>query len=388
MGLTHTHGEHLVSTDHKSGGEAAQATPPHHVPPASPAGPSLADEAEPGSCASADVEKDAEAHDTLGVHDAPEYTLDTADLDHAFALLREAVSRLRGRAARATAAGVKSEIQRLSGATFSENALGFTSFRSFLDAAQEAGVVSLALPAPGSRLDVTVSLDANPAVDTTVRRSARPARRRIRPDLWAAFVDWNQNFVRVWDRSTERAVIFPREPSVGEPASVQLLRKRYRDRPDGFVVIQPISQEQQLEWMSSFAQSVSTQAPGLQACLEEERPAAAFARTLRGDPVLGEAWRSQLSNRVYEVIETWATDSGLHVDPGEAPFGPNRSTTPKVSRPPRRLNAFEFAESDGAEVSSDEGRGDLRGQLLAVLSELSTDELLQIKVPIVYALRP
>ena len=169
---------------------------------------------------------------------------------------------------------------------------------------------------------------------------------------------------------------------------MQLLRKRYRDRPDGFVVIQPISQEQQLEWMSSFAQSVSTQAPGLQACLEEERPAAAFARTLRGDPVLGEAWRSQLSNRVYEVIETWATDSGLHVDPGEAPFGPNRSTTPKVSRPPRRLNAFEFAESDGAEVSSDEGRGDLRGQLLAVLSELSTDELLQIKVPIVYALRP
>ncbi|MFJ3864344.1 hypothetical protein [Streptomyces nigra] len=371
-----------MSKEHESGEEAMRAAPPHHVLPVSSAGSFLADDAESELRASTD-EVRSEARN------APErYTVETADLDRAFWLLRKAVTQLNERGARATAAGVKSEVLRLTDAAFRESDLGFTSFRSFLESAEEAGVVTLVLPAPGSGLDVTVFVDASLAANSPVRRLGRPSRRRIRPDLWTAFVDWNQKFVRLWDRSAERAVIFPAAPSVGEPAAIGRLRDRYANQPEGFVVIQPISQEQQLVWMRSFAESVSSEAPDLQRCLEEPRPAASFARTLRGDPALGEAWRSRLSSLVYSVIETWATQNDLHIDPREAPFGPGQLATSTAPRQPRRLSAREFAEQDQAEPSSRPRETDLRTQLLAVLSELSTDELMQIRVPIVYALRP
>ncbi|WP_371579238.1 hypothetical protein [Streptomyces sp. NBC_01314] len=367
-----------MSKEPESGDEGVQATPPHHVLSVSPAGSSQTDETKTELCASADVVAEA--------HSAPEgYTVETADLDRAFWWLRRAVTQLKERGARVTAAGVKSEVLRLT--AFRENDLGFTSFRSFLEAAERAGVVTLALPAPGSGQDVTVSLDVDPASETATRRSGPPSRRRIRPDLWTAFVDWNQKFVRLWDRSAERAVIFPAAPSAGDMPTIARLRDRYLSRPDDFVLIEPISQEQQLGWMRDFAKSVSSEAADLQRCLDEPRPAASFARTLRGDPALGEAWRSQLSSLVFGVIETWVNQNGLHVDPGESLFGPGQQTTQKTLGQPRHLNARSFAEHQPA-VSSGPRETDLRAQLLAVLSELSTDELMQIKVPIVYALRP
>ncbi|MEV5365581.1 hypothetical protein AB0L12_22890 [Streptomyces cellulosae] len=361
--------------------EEALRTAPHNILSTSSAESPLAGGSESEGRASADTEAE--------LRPAPErYTVDTADLDRAFAWLRQAVVQLNERSARTTAAGVKSEVLRLTDAQFRESDLGFTSFRSFLEAAEEAGVVVLALPEPGSGLDVTVSLDGSLAIDTAVKKPARASRRRIRPDLWTAFVDWNQKFVRIWDRSAERAVIFPVLPSVDEPASIRRLRDRFANHPESFVPIQPISQEQQLEWMRSFAESVSSEAPDLSRCLEEPRPAASFARTLRGDPVLGEAWRSRLSNLVHSVIEAWVAQNDLDIDPREAPFGSDQAETPWSLKGSRRFGTREMAVQDRLSWPSRAQGTDLRAQLLAVLSELSTDELMQIRVPIVYALRP
>lgn len=313
---------------------------------------------------------------------ADEAQLGTAlnSTERAFEQLRQALEGLASRGARSTAAGVKSEILRISSGGFHESALGFTSFRAFLEAAADAGVVDLELPQPGSGQDVTVTLPGQqPAA--IARPSTRSSRRRIRPDLWTAFVDWNQSFVRLWDRNVERAVILSKAAQPGEPPTIARLRERYGRRPNDFVAIKPITQEEQLGWMRAFADSVAAEAPDLKACLSAERPAASFAQALRGDPALSQAWRDQLSSLVTEVIDAWAAEHGLQINLTEAPFSPTAVTG-------THRRAADLAEHYAHDQRPTSEESALRAQLLAVLAELSTDELLQIRVPIVYALRP
>jgi hypothetical protein len=299
-----------------------------------------------------------------------------AEIDQAFAVLRHSLNQLDARRARTTAAGVKSEMLRLTSGKFAESDLGFPSFRCFLDAAQSVGIVTIDQPYPPRGQDVVVALNSRVSANTP-RAISGP---RVRPDLWAAFVDWNTAFIRLWDCTRGRAVFLSaQQPPIGaEQSAMVQLRERYAQHPEDFLIIEPIGQQQQIEWMRTFADANRDKAPELVSCLEEPRPAAAFTRALRSDPELNAAWRSRFSELVREAIESWVTENDLRIDPTEAPSTLSRATRPVATEATEALNRMHRS------TSTDRA---LRGQLLAVLAQLSTEELLQIRVPIVYALR-
>jgi hypothetical protein len=318
----------------------------------------------------------------------------------AFTVLSQAVSDLRGRNKRSTAAGIKTEMQKLTADGFHEQDLGFDSFREFLEAAEAQGVIHLSRPVPGSGQDVEAYLPAEPIPDTgqLAPRPPGPRKARIRADLWAAFVDHDPQWLRVFDLGTGQASMFPASRRSLEPSEITVLRQRYEESPGKFKEIKFIPLQSKLQWMTRFAEdldSADAARPVLSAALKSERPLTAFTRATRGLPGIAERWQATFAARVAAVMTEWLAENDLRLDIyDEDPR--RRGHVRTISQEPTSA----ASRTSRARSTSQPGRVDrlaspsvpdisdpLRRELLSVLGQLSTDELLQLKIPIVYALR-
>ena len=314
----------------------------------------------------------------------------------AYVALSQAIKGLRERGKRSTAAGVKTEMQKLTAGGFHEQGLGFDSFREFLQAAKDDGVIQLSRPAPGSGLDVEAFLPGErvPSTDETRQRPPEPQKGRIRADLWAAFVDHDPEWFRVFDLGTKQVNMFPVKRRPLEPPEVTVLRQRYEESPEKFKEIKFIPPQSKIDWMTRFAEDLEADDPArqvLSAALTSERPLSAFTRAAKGLPGVAERWRTTFAARITAVITEWLAEHDLQLDIyDEDPRrrGRTQTTSQEPSQISRARPVSQPSRVGRPASPSTTGVSDpLRVELLSVLGQLSTDELLQLKVPIVYALR-
>lgn len=301
-----------------------------------------------------------------------EQVADPQHLQAAHQLLQAAVLALKRRGRLATAAGVKPEMKRLSSGRFSEDALGFVGFRAFLDDAQRKGVATLTKAPVGP--DVVVSV---PEQDARLAPSlASAAARRVRQNVWRAFVDWRPGLRRMYDRELGdiRLLQVDSDPTEGTEAAVLL--KEIAQHAERFIEIDPIRQTQQLEWMREFVATLDDETSALELLetLRTDRPLAAFARAVRRRPSVALLWHALLTERVKAVIDEWVAHHKVALTVED-------QVRVGVSPPSASSSAGRRRSSHAARRTN---LGDLRASILSVISELPTEELMQIKVPVAY----
>lgn len=268
----------------------------------------------------------------------------------AFAVLRDVVTRLQARGRSTKSAGLKPAINWYApDSDFDVEALGFPSFRAFLEAAASAGYVQLRVAANAPDVEVIVSqADA-----------AEKHRSRIRADLWDAFVDWDPEVVRLYDK---------RDDVVHKMRSTSGFEDRLR-----FVPIRPITQDATLKWMSEFAESYSEPVRGqLADALTAPKPFAAFSMAVKRLRLFHE-WNQQRLDRVVERIDEWRQSAGLQLEIFAT--STERSGETSVSREedaPERTSV----PSSGMSIDA------LRTRIIDIISTMPPQDLLSLPLPI------
>ncbi len=220
---------------------------------------------------------------------------------------------------RAYSAGLKPELRLRSAGAFDEHALRYEAFRGFISAAETAGLVDVHPALRGPDIDVVPTGRPSRVVDGG--GSAAPASRRVRHDLWKAWLDWAPGYRRLYDRDADVAVRVASLPVAALSDEHRALVEA-ADAADGRVIeIAGISIEDQLGWMTEFAQTAGPRGARLMAALQRDRPAQEFTNALRGWPDLAASWRDQLLKRVRAEIERWAAEH----DQGPTPTGLQRA---------------------------------------------------------------
>lgn len=231
-------------------------------------------------------------------------------VDAAFAELRSLVVDWRSAGRVTTTAGLKPALKdRMPG--FSEADYGFTTFRDFTLAAQDADYVRISrlhnghnlLHLPEESIDElgamvahATSGSAESPLSTMVPHS------RLKSEVWGAFVDWNTDYVRFWDRRSRKAFMYP----VAEDGSL-----RIESEPERFVRVPPVTFGQQQLWMREWANSLSE--PSRAAVIEslaDDAPSGEFRRTL-GRWGLSDRWRLTLQQKVWEAVGQWVAQENV-----------------------------------------------------------------------------
>lgn len=255
-----------------------------------------------------------------------------------FALLRTIVDDLTAAGRRSFAAGLKPRLQSLSNGEFAETRLGFPTFKSFLEAAEEAGVVELRRT-PSDLMVV-------PARSTPGRQGAPPARhaggvlgpgKRIRPDLWRAWVEWSSELKRFYDRATDRVMFFLDKEDVNQPEALVSARRQVVEEPDRYIEIEPIGAHATVDAMREFAGSWPDE-DERRAMLDAltapnpERAAVSFTRFLRVHSSISSAWHVARMQQVASAIATWCQQHGVStnyiVDTSSGPRIPSSTAVP------------------------------------------------------------
>jgi hypothetical protein len=186
------------------------------------------------------------------------------------------------------------------GGTFDERIYGFRTFRGFLEEAERRGLVSLVAAATGPDVDVLV-----PTQGATFGRPSVGGHRRVKNELWRAFVRWDSGVRRFWNASNGMVVEVPTQ----QAQDLKL---------DGLVPIHPIDPDQLKDWMRTYAGKtpISTRS-ALLAALDDANPFRQF-RQLTDNLQRTREWRHFMQSRVEEVITGWVKDNGLSLDIYEA----------------------------------------------------------------------
>lgn len=261
-------------------------------------------------------------------------------------LLVEAIRTLLGRNSRPFAAGVYGLMRQLE-PTFTFALAGFPSFRALLQDAQERGVITMVAAPKGS--DVVVSEAGGRRV------GPRATAATLRKDLWDAFVDWN-----------------PQANYAFRPASNEVVTLPAGDAGDEHAIrIPSASREDQLVWMRELMESETNEAvkAELAAALADEQPTRAFARVLRERAPVARRWKRLLRTRIVSRASEWAARQNL--SDGVLLPAVTTSVPDKLSKSARSANEDAAA----------------RDRILAILADLPLSELLQLRIPLEYALR-
>jgi hypothetical protein len=294
----------------------------------------------------------------------------------AFELLRGVVADYETSGRKPLMQGVKPEMQRRSEGRFSEAALGFDSFRAFVEAAITAEYVTGSDDSDsGSLLLHVEGVEAQPFKKS--RRVGGSKRTRpIRPDLWKAFVDWNPALGRVWDKGEEVALTFGIE-AANEDVDNQERRKFYESHPERFIAIPRITFETQLDWMREYSESLEDKRHArvlLSLLKADEKPANAFVTYLRDHEELSHDWNMLKTAKVRAVIEAWIRDNTLTRDILEGPAAQGEGGGPTLSSQP----------ASAEEVTSVAVEDRVRKLVLQAVSRMPLADLLRLKIPVEY----
>jgi hypothetical protein len=293
----------------------------------------------------------------------------SADKTEGFRLLRDTVEDVVKRGRHSRPEGVKPRMQ-LQG-NFDERQLGFSSFTEFLSAAEQAGWIARSIDAGGHTV-LSVSGRASsrtpslPPPDSTTP----PARRRLRSDLWNAFVEWREGVTHVYDRERARALALAPDPA-DDPPGLQALRESLRVGAERALPITPIPIDEQRAWMEAFAKRHAEHPLGeaLRRAVASPRPFQAFRRILEADPELPKQFRQQRLGNVAVAVLSWMANNALSFSPWE------RQAPPSTLVPGKSVGL-------GAELAQ------LRGLVHRAVDQMSADELRGLSLPLRYVLSP
>jgi len=230
----------------------------------------------------------------------------------AYELLADIVAEMHASGRRAYAAAVKPRLVARTNGGFDERMLGpgFDSFRGFIDAAADAGVVTVS-PAP-----VGPDIEVLPLGAQSLGAREQPAHGvRIRRDLWRAFLDWTPDQLRAYDRIRDKAVVVPATSAPLEPAHHAALRAAITDK-QRYVPITSFTREEQLNWMRTFVEQMPATPilPALELTLSSEQPLRAFSHALGIDGSTRQAYNGYRLNEVSTRLEQWAAEHELELD--------------------------------------------------------------------------
>jgi hypothetical protein len=283
----------------------------------------------------------------------------------AFGRLVEVVGELQRGGRSTKSAGVKPRLAQSLGGRFDEADYGFSNFREFLTAAQQAGLVELRTA--GGSPDVDVFVSAEPMTDTP-----GPAG-RIRPDLWSTFMDWSPGVERLYDRQEQRARrLVPLTDAEELDSEMRTLREARAADPARFLKIEPILLSTQLSWARTFVAKLESMVDRklLTEDLNTDRPLQQFTRRIRTMPI-GAEWASFRNRQVADVIRAWAQDNKIDLDPFAPPPAP-----PAVIAAPRssaiHASATETAGPAGIDIMA------LRTQVKDLVDRMTVEELLAL----------
>ncbi|GEM_PF-1626609 len=234
---------------------------------------------------------------------------------------------------------------RLQGTSFSERELGFKNFVEFVRTT------------PGISVQIRSGSDmlvAPSSANETLAAYAHPLP-RLRRDFWRAFIEFPvPNTVRLYDEVEDKVLY--------EDAAIQ---KRG-------VAIQPISRDTQLEWRRQFAgEQPDDVKNALLAALDGggSSPFNDFARRLRENPPVMHAWNRYLQKLITDQVAAWANEHNI---PAE------RWSTGTTYEGPETLRSRTV--SVGQTMSQ-------RAELYNFLDSLPIEDLLQIRVPLLWVLK-
>ncbi|MDP9983608.1 hypothetical protein J2W14_003029 [Pseudarthrobacter oxydans] len=237
---------------------------------------------------------------------------------------------------------------------FTERLFGFKKFIELLRAGNDAGRF---------RLEI---IDGHPRITrpsmSPVGAQSGAVQGRLRADVWSTFITWDTG-KRYWDRRRRRAIFIPTDDE-GIPS--------WERSPSDFVEIDPISMQEQLGWMGSFAATQSEPVrEKLQAALKDPRPGA-FKDELDEHGLSG-AWRALLQRRVMEHSAGWAERNEI----------PLTSIVEKRDRAHAKVLTTPKPESVTAPSTDVE---QLRSRLRQIISDMSLAELSALPIPAAYLL--
>lgn len=289
-----------------------------------------------------------------------------------FALLRTVVDDLTANGRRSFAAGLKPRLQALSNGEFAETRLGFPTFKAFLEAANEAGIVELRRT-PSDLMVLPRITEADSAVRATPSATVQigPGQ-RIRPDFWRAWVEWSPDLKRFYDRSADRVVFLLDTENADEPEHVATTRKQMTQRPDRYVAIEPLGATATVEAMRTFASGwddTTERDAMLQAlgAAEPEKAALAFTRFLRVRTRIAGAWHLTRMQQVAQSIAEWAVEHGVATNYLLDASSGRRSAVTAVSP----LSLDEVA---------------LRSRIVSAVQRMPLADLLRLPIPVEYLL--
>jgi hypothetical protein len=277
-------------------------------------------------------------------------------VETAFDALREAVKHLERRGRVTRIAGVKPEMRRRL-PDFDERQLGYRSFGVFVDAAEKRGVVRTRVDADNwTRVE---SIDAKTA--------EKDEPRRLRPDIWRAFTQWGDGWLRVWDRGTARAVRMSSAPTAAESADHSALRGSLSEQDGAVILIEPIDPALQKKWIDEFVENVGDHplASALRGSLADEKPFRAFNAALKADDGLRMAYHRVRMTHVLAAVRDWAAEHDVDVDsldhnaPPPAPPRGGLESSSQTASPLQRM----------------------RLALHAAIDEMPMDDLRRLSVP-------
>lgn len=242
-----------------------------------------------------------------------------------------------------TSAGIKPAfVEAMSGKT--ERDLGFETWREFIEAAVEAGHVRTERLAtkhtgillPGESHGAT-GADSRPVGR---RRFGSPLMQvRLKPDVWVAFIEWQDGYRRLWDSTASRAFVYPVDEH-GDPS--------WAAEPDRFREIEPVTAEAQKEWMREWAETHEpADRAALLAALAPEAPLRSFRQVLEARDLTVD-WRDELQRRVGAHVREWAESRSV--------AWPDLTVRRAVERPPKTSAEKEADRTKTSEPVQDPGR--------------------------------
>lgn len=291
----------------------------------------------------------------------------------AFEHLAETVRGLQSRGQSTMSAGVKPAL-RYSMPEFDERRLGFRSFRDFVTAAADAGYVAFGRAERGP--DVVLSV-------TTTTTSGHKVPELIRRDLWTAFVDWRRDWLRVYDRESERVGWLPANESPHEFQDFAALRRGVAASPERYVSISPLTPNDTQELIRAFVEERIDDAVIQKAFTSANASAKPIRAFIRATQELGlvHEWRTFRLERVRKVIEEWGNANKLDLD-----LSANREllTTARGERAgANRRRIPRHASVGQPEAISTQW---LRSRVEEAVRRMSRGELMRLPIPIEYLL--
>jgi len=275
-----------------------------------------------------------------------------------------------------TTAGLKAGLTQHTEGAFSETALGFDSFRAFVEAAAQEGRVQLnQLPSghwivllPGESMsDVPTTSRSRPVAVAGSPREAVDLSRRLRRDIWPSFVDWTPGQRRIWDRTTRRSIMYPVDDA-GCPL--------WETDDARFVEMPAADMGLQLQWMREWAATLTpdTTRDAVLASIGGTGRAGQFRAQLERFG-LAAGWRVELHRRVLQHAAAWARANKIELD---ALLEPRVVTTTRSPVAPTSGTSASTAPAD--ELTK------LRVRMHKIIDRMSLVELASLPVRAEYLL--